>query len=113
MTLNETWEECLRMWKWISRNAWRYPSIQHAKCRWLELNGYDLDKKWLVDECFFCEYATKAAKRGKKLGPCKYCPAAKVESGFTCGRTPAWYENPKAFYLKLVELNKIRLGEKK
>jgi hypothetical protein len=101
------------MWKWVSENRWRYDSVTAAKARWLEINGYGGNESELRLDCFFCQYFQD--HRHMKLvenSNCPHCPAAMVDAGFDCLHYEYGFDtNPKAFYAKLVELNKKRLAK--
>lgn len=102
MNLDKTWEECLRMWKWIVENLDDTNCVEELKVQWLDKNGYDD----LRHECFFCEVAGRC---GYGSTNCNKCPARDVDPDFNCCFTEYDYElYPKAFYAKLVELDKIR-----
>ena len=114
MTLEKTWEECLRMWKWIAgikldkiNYSLRGTDVLRLKEIWLNANNY-VD---VYNDCFFCDYATKA-HGGVDPGSCKNCPAQFVEAGFNCCAYPNYASKPIEFYNLLVELNKKRLSKK-
>ena len=100
LTLEKAWTECLRMWKWVAKHHDEYVDINEAKLQWLYDNGYE--RFDVACRCFFCEYAG---------GPsmCRQCPGELVDRSFDCDN-PSYHHRikPKAFYKKLVELNKIR-----
>ncbi len=53
LTLDETWDKCLAMWKWIDANcedACGFREITTLKERWLMMRGY---VRPLVHDCFF------------------------------------------------------------
>lgn len=107
MTLNKTWKECLRMWKWIAE-VWK-PEMEvvSLKKQWLREHGYGTIN--LRNDCFFCEYMIN--NRDIMSIRCEPdCPGGLVNSRFSCVRLSYDYaEKPKAFYRKLVALNKKRL----
>ncbi len=121
--LDRTWKNCLRMWKWVSENLPKGFSVldgdqkgvvvESLKVQWLKNHRFTVD---LSSECFFCEYAWKQYHKTPSHKPtrdgwpeCDFCPAALVEPGFNCF-DPAYRfdHNPKAFYCKLVALDKQR-----
>jgi hypothetical protein len=105
LTVNQTWEQCLAMWKWISRQSLHSKrSTESIKRRYLAKHktGY------IFNGCFFCEYI---AKRDKG---CNLCPGHKIDKDFHCINCSYNYnDKPRLFYAKLKELNKIRLAGKK
>ena len=108
MTLNKTWKECLRTWKWIAEVVKRGSTNCGKNCvcvqkeKWLKENGYDSNE--IENNCFFCHYSDDSS--------CGECPGRLVDTSFAClfGKTEH-HAHPKAFYRKLVELNKIRLAK--
>lgn len=121
LTLDETWERCLAMWKWID---WHVARNKH-------LEVYDLKKEWLennspadnIEEgCFLCHkailsHSNKKKKLRKKsefaLIECPCCPARKIDPGFYCMKYNYNFDTrPRLFYAKLKKLNKIRLERK-
>ncbi len=109
LTLNETWEYCLSMWRWIAkqRRARSRSSVPSLKRRWLEYNwsGKDID-----GDCFFCDYGLSHTKTEDN---CDACPAQKIDPEFHCMCIEYDYQDyPIAFYNKLVSLNRKRLKKK-
>ena len=103
LTLNETWEQCLKMWRWIVRQP--YPKcVGELKKEWLEKNGFkDVD-----DDCFFCDYANRYS--GCEMS----CPADKIDKSFCCGDYDYhWSHKPAAFFRKITQLNEKRLARRK
>ncbi len=101
VSLDRTWELCLEMWKWISKQkkARNAKSITHLKEKWMQSHHF----KNVQADCFFCEYAERQG-RG-----CSSCPGNLVNKRFHCGRTSYHYGmKPTAFYNKIVALNKKR-----
>ncbi len=108
LSLEKTWTECLRMWKWIAGQAkkGRTNGTRALKAEWCEKHNYKLYE--IQHNCFFCQYDT-TRKRA-----CQSCPARQIERGFHCSDEEyCWRDNPLAFYAKLVELNKIRRKAKR
>jgi hypothetical protein len=104
--LDETWTECLRMWKWIVRQvkAGR-TDIGNLKRKWRKDNGY----RNIRSDCFFCEYSSK---RDGNL--CDNCPGKLVDKEFSCGGTDYdWSEKPLEFYKVLKKLNRKRKKREK
>ena len=105
MTLDETWTNCLKMWRWIAKQRKLKPKIstEFFKEEWLLKHGF----KTIDHDCFFCEYDSKYGDG------CYGCPARKYDPEFHCSnRLWHWKKYPTKFYNKLVALNKIRLKKK-
>ena len=107
LTLNETWTECLKMWKWVADQKRKgdiggvINNVVFFKRQWLEDNGYCVDN--VGSHCFFCEYVDKR-DRG-----CELCPGRKIDQRFACSNSDYDYFNePILFYKKLKKLNRIR-----
>jgi hypothetical protein len=110
LTLNETWEQCLKMWKWISRQClghtklWCKSNVNRLKIEWFESNNLS----GVHFHCFFCHSRTGGRTNGIDCG----CPAHKVDKNFSCTTPEHHYmSHPRLFYAKLKELNKIRLSK--
>lgn len=107
LTLEQTWAECLKMWKWIVENYKKLElTIWNAKRKWLNENGYRNVK--VKGACFFCHYVARGedVKKG-----CFICPGALVDATFHCATFHSdyhWSNTPENFYHKLLELDKIR-----
>lgn len=103
MTLNKTWEECLRMWKWIVKqiDAGNKSCVAILKHKWLIQHGYCPDD--IRSFCFFCQYACDSGSE------CSRCPGKIVSKRFDC-RCIAYSYNkePKKFYKKLLQLDAKR-----
>ena len=110
--LDRTWKNCLRMWKWISENlpdglqalddCEKDTAITKLKRQWLADHGFVTH---LFEDCFFCEYDEE-----EKSGCCS-CPGKLVDPNFGCSENEGdydWSTHPKAFYRKLLELDKKR-----
>ena len=110
MTIDEIWEYCLAMWKWIAEqyNPEQYEAanVHTLKSDWLEKYGPDY---YIVGDCFFCHWNNK---KGNGCS-CKCCPGKDVDRSFVCN-DPRWdyFSKPKEFYEKLLEMNKKRLAQK-
>jgi len=106
--LDRTWKNCLRMWKWVSESWERKKGVTQLKRRWLQDNGFVPEEFHAY--CFFCEYAGVIEDDdGDEMENCKACPAAMIETGFVCDAQPHSYmHKPKAFYRKLLALDKKR-----
>lgn len=113
LTLDESWELCLEMWKWIADNYVKGGfGVGRLKTRWLVDHGFERSDIHL--DCFFCEYMDQ--NRNKPTGNpsynCDHCPAVLVERSFQCTKCEYHYIcKPVKFYQKLVELNRIRLSK--
>ncbi len=106
LTLNETWDKCLEMWKWIAMKvraaikAGEDWDVEALKTEWLEKHGI----KGLHENCFFCDRAKF---------DCPKCPGRKVDKAFDCLSGGSCYQYaPIEFYAELRRLNKIRLKGK-
>jgi hypothetical protein len=110
LTLEQTWRECLRMWKYVAAKATKGCDVPGIKERWCEDRGIHPHC-----ECFFCEYAC-ARLEGKTdflYNRCSHCPGRKVDPEFDCfARAYSWEARPKTFYRKLVALNRKRVATK-
>lgn len=105
MTRNETWEQCLKMWRWIVRQPCPR-NVYDLKREWTRKNGFGDD---MIAACFFCEY--NAQRNGD--GNCSQCPGRKVDKNFCCENYDYDYSvKPAAFLRKITKLNKIRLAKK-
>ncbi len=106
LTLNETWEQCLAMWKWISRRCLNsLKDVNDLKKEWLKVNGFTR----IHHDCFFCHKCPRSTHNAEHCG----CPAKKIDKKFDCFNYDYGYrEQPRKFYAKLKELNKIRLAKK-
>lgn len=109
LTLNQTWRECLKMWKWIVeqidfktfhkiKNKTRY--IERLKREYLK--SINLDNVIMMN-CFFCEYDDKHEDE------CQSCPGRLAVPDFRCiNKSYSWSSCPDKFYAKLLELDKKR-----
>jgi len=101
LSLNETWEQCLKMWRWIVRQPCPR-EVDALKIEWLEKNGFDSIRAG----CFFCEFTEKDKA-------CSRCPGVKIDRYFKCWNEDyEWEEKPATFLRKITELNKIRLAKR-
>jgi len=104
MTLDQTWKECLRQWRWISQQK---GDIIDLKSAWVKKNSY-VGKNEPEAACFFCEYVNK-----RDLD-CDSCPGRKVDKLFYCKNDSYSYLwKHKAFYNKLRSLNRKRLTKRR
>lgn len=117
LTVNETWELELAMWKWVSRQC-KGKSKEWCRLKGERLKGERLKGEWLVangykednvdHRCFFCDRCPKSTHDGILC----MCPAKKVDKEFNCMTEPYWHsKNPRLFYAELKRLNKIRLAK--
>ncbi len=112
LTLAQTWRKCLRMWKWVAENEAGENGSERLKEMWLNRH----EPRALEHNCYFCQYAAERFeerpyewREDTVETYCRYCPARLVARRFQCEDTPHdWIHNPRAFYRKLVELNKKR-----
>ncbi len=108
LNLDETWDLCLQMWKWISRQQLNGDEeVEILKDAWLRDHDYDCP----VFRCFFCGY--NDSHGGDCPERCRSCPAVKVDPSFYCMNIEYHFEDyPRKFYAELKRLNKIRLSKK-
>ena len=102
LTLDESWEYCLKMWKWISRKCLDEDhDVVGLKEQWLNENGFG--DEYIEGDCFFCD------NDHNNKDDCDFCPARLVDSTFCCTNNYYhWRERPREFYKKLKELNRKR-----
>lgn len=102
LSLNETWEQCLKMWRWIVRQPCPR-NVDSLKKKWLEKNEFT---NYIDNDCFFCDY-------GNWYKGCNSCPGRKIDRGFDCCNDDYDYcYKPAAFLRKITELNEKRLTKK-
>lgn len=115
LTLNETWKQCLRMWKWI------VGQLDKGRCR---VDDYetidDLKHEWVKKfwkgkqpdhDCFFCWYANNNRNKECDIEDdcCKNCPGKLVSPSFDCIKKSYHFrDKPRAFYRKLLQLDAKR-----
>jgi hypothetical protein len=105
MTLNQTWKNCLRMWKWIDKTWQLGMDIEALKEEWLNKYKPQLE---IDSNCFFCDYEAQH-NTNEILLCCKFCPGKLVSSRFSCMNKTYHYQNhPKKFYKKLLQLDAKR-----
>lgn len=117
LSLDKTWSECLRMWKWIAKTVRKSNDdidvdIGTLKIVWLMKNGYKPTS--IVSACFFCHYSTTHFRATTKNthACCLNCPGVLVDDDFYCMTYPSFEDDPIEFYNLLKELNKRRLAQK-
>ena len=104
MTLNQTWKNCLRMWKWIVSEWKPGMDVESMKVEWLSKRKPSLN---LESDCFFCQYDYD--NRSLNSAGCVFCPGNLVNKRFECCAKTYHYEyHPKAFYKKLLYLDAKR-----
>lgn len=105
LTLAKTWSECLKMWKWVAAQSNKTrKDVGALKRKWLKVHSSMCPSA----NCFFCEYVEQGGSTD-----CKGCPGKLVSKRFSCmNKTYDYERRPKAFYKKLVELNKKRKEKK-
>jgi hypothetical protein len=110
MTLAKTWQECLRMWKYVVKNLKRGESgsiVVDLKKAYLKKRGIDRDS--VLSTCFFCQYAKEQARSAGEWSTCEYCPGRLVDESFDCQDFYYdYYDRPCTFYRKLLQLDKKR-----
>lgn len=111
MTLDETWNRCLVMWKYVAEESKKENPTHPGtlKEEWLKKRQY---KKMPKFNCFFCEYTIKDIWAPVN---CSKCPGRLVNRKFQCEthKTYHWMDNPVGFYNELVSLNRKQLKAKK
>lgn len=109
MILDQTWKNCLRMWKWIAETWKPGMNVCTLKRQWLK-KFWKKEKNPHV-ECFFCEYNQYNLCNIRGVDDpfhsgCQQCPGILVSTRFHCGRTTYYYrDKPKKFYQKLLQLD--------
>lgn len=114
ITLDETWRNCLSMWRWIYKQTKNNPRLSQAgfKVEWLAKHGFPDN---ILHNCFFCNYAVQCPKSsGVIVGKgCDSCPARKFDKSFICTDLRYHFnDRPIAFYNKLVSLDRKRKAGK-
>ena len=120
LTLEETWQLCIKMWKWIVAEWEKLEErpveeveiwVNGKKSLWLESNGYgDVD---IDSDCFFCEWVKKHTT--DKIRNCvsdKLCPGCMVDKNFSCYKA-GWDSDPPRFLKEIMRLDKIRKARMK
>jgi len=106
LTLNQAWTLCLKQWKWIigELDKGDEGGIRTLERVWCEKHKYEK----ICSDCFFCEY-----NNGRS--GCAFCPAKIIDKNFNCCCVGEYnfFDNPRAFYAKLLSLNEKRLKGKK
>jgi hypothetical protein len=119
LTLDETWDRCLKMWRWVVAKWEPNKTIDVVRLKDAWLKEYRPKDK-LRCNCYFCEYAKQRdkAQRVNEDGVCNsgwtLCPGRLVSPRFDCQNPKydwSWY--PDAFLRKVEQLNKKRLEQKK
>jgi len=106
LSLDETWKQCLAMWKWVAGHSARGHAFR--KATWLYEHGF----KYTHFGCFFCAYAK--SKGVRSIECISRCPARRVDPNFFCTDSEIHFEyHPRRFYHRLVALNKERLAKRK
>lgn len=110
LSLDRAWKLCLEQWKWIIGELDKGSNIDELKDEWLQRRSY---KYRPACGCFFCQYDYQ--EEGYSLF-CDSCPGRlannKLRKSWCEARGSNWYCNPRAFYRKIVALNKKRLEAK-
>lgn len=109
LSLEQTWQKCVNvMWKEMIEVHWKRGMM-----------GYDLKLRYFkkhpkrdvpADECYFCDYANSQATSSGYF-VCSHCPGRLINKKFDCCNKSYHYNyKPKAFYRKLLQLNKKRIS---
>ena len=97
LTLNKTWTEELRQYKWVSGQR---GDVNDLKTDWMDANGYGEE---IQGACFFCQYDKEYDN------DCDHCPGRLVDKQFLCTREEYYYiDYRKKFYRELLRLYGIR-----
>jgi len=103
LTLAKTWQECLRMWKWIDKQIEKDKDLYAGDLKWQWLRENSIGT--LHMGCFFCEYDLRESGEDH----CISCPGKLINKRFECERvTYCWADKPRKFYQKLLQLNAKR-----
>lgn len=105
LSLEQTWQKCMKMWKEMIEKHWeRGMSGGILKAIYFE-NHPKMDIP--SHKCFFCDYGERHSDY--ECDECDECPGRFINKGFNCCSTSYHYRHkPKAFYRKLLELDKKR-----
>ncbi|KKN77624.1 hypothetical protein LCGC14_0358990 [marine sediment metagenome] len=106
MNLNDTWKNCLKMWKWIAEQSSTRGAIG-LKHEWMKANNCDS----LINDCHFCQYHNEQGGENSEQGFCLSCPGVLVDPTFDCMSGIYGYGTPIKFNEKIIALNKQRLEE--
>ena len=111
-TLDETFTYCESMWVWVKDQIKdKNPTnrlVNGLKEKWLEEHRFSR----MENDCFFCEYAKKAANVRDicvDLTACRnHCPEKMIDPDFNCCNTEGYHYlmYPEQFADKIVEMNK-------
>lgn len=105
--LDRTWESQLSMSRWFAEQG----DAGGSKWKWLKKNHFRKPRK---NDCFFCQYSID---HGGTVGDkckttCRNCPGRladpRLEMYWCQSRRRSWSTNPKAFYRRMVGLDKKR-----
>lgn len=116
LNLNETWELCIKMWKWIAKVYDGSVSVNTLKAQWMRKHGF----KGIMHNCFFCDWQIEMLEEFEELRnmsyPCKILCPAKLASDEFAGCESSKYpydDNPRAFYQEIKRIYEIRESMKK
>lgn len=107
LTLNQAWNRCLAMWKWIDKQVQKGTDlgVEELKAQWIKTQQGKYVINDLNGNCFFCEYASQQSE----LYDCGPCPGRLADKRFSCTEPSYNYEyKPRKFYKKLLKLDKKR-----
>ncbi len=113
--LDRCWTNCLKMWKWVSETYDGTQAVSTLKWEWLKSHGF---RKNIEANCFFCHWHNEHGGGMLEFGEitiCTNCPGVYVSKSFCCQSylTYKYDEQPKAFYRKLLALDKKRCNHAK
>lgn len=103
LSLEKTWVECLRMWKWITQIGLPLTEEDVVALKHLYLTANGHNQHTILNDCYFCDYSS---------GLCVKCPGTLVDPNFNCMGYMHYEEDPIGFYRLLIKLNKKRLSKK-
>ncbi len=102
LSLEQTWQKCMKMWKEMIEKHW-IRGMSGCTLKDIYFTNHPRMITKPTDTCYFCDYAER------KDGCYKSCPGILVDKNFACTDTSYHYDyKPKAFYRKLVALDKKR-----
>ena len=111
LTLDEAWEECLKMWRWVVKE-WekdRDKSVRCLKQEYAEMTGIS---GMVVSDCYFCEYDCQQRlllleEDLSRYEDCLFCPGKVASPRFSCKTATYYYLlKPDKFLAKLLKLDK-------
>lgn len=100
LSLEQTWQKCMKMWKEMIEVYWKR-GMDGGDLKEIYFDEHP-KRKFPENGCYFCDY-------GDRREGCTSCPGQLVHPRFNCHNESYHYIcKPKAFYRKLVALDKKR-----